>query len=110
MAQRLLVVWLLSSGCSAGAIELGPGVSRDAGSNEDAGSKDAGNVDADVLDADVLDADAVDPTFTSVSAGGAHTCALSADGSADCWGYNAYGQATPPSDVAFVSLSAGREH
>lgn len=30
--------------------------------------------------------------FTRVTAGGLHTCALTADGRAYCWGYNGFGQ------------------
>jgi alpha-tubulin suppressor-like RCC1 family protein len=35
---------------------------------------------------------AAPPTVTAVSAGGDHTCAVMADGTVRCWGYNAYGQ------------------
>jgi hypothetical protein len=31
-----------------------------------------------------------------VSAGNVHTCARKADGTLACWGFNMYGQATPP--------------
>ena len=31
-------------------------------------------------------------TFTSIVVGGYHTCGLTSDGSAYCWGYNSYGQ------------------
>jgi alpha-tubulin suppressor-like RCC1 family protein len=60
--------------------------------------------------------------FSSVTAGGAHTCALTPAGAAYCWGANDHGQLgdatttkrTNPAVVAggltFVSLSAGGRH
>jgi len=48
-------------------------------------------------------------TFTQVSAGNAHTCGVRTTGSVRCWGYNYYGQATPPLG-SFTSVSAGRYH
>jgi alpha-tubulin suppressor-like RCC1 family protein len=66
---------------------------------------------------------AVDPSaFTSLSAGGGYTCALSAAGVAYCWGYNGFGRLgdgtgqdqTSPVSVAgglrFAALSAGGLH
>ena len=47
--------------------------------------------------------------FASVSAGGAHTCLVKADGSVECWGDNEFGQATPPGG-SFASVSAGFFH
>jgi len=62
------------------------------------------------------------PTFTSLSVGGTHACALTADGTAYCWGGNNAGQVgdstttvrAAPTKVAggfkFVSISAGDIH
>ena len=44
--------------------------------------------------------------FSLVSAGGRHTCGLTGDHSAACWGNNEDGRATPP-DAEFSSISAG---
>jgi alpha-tubulin suppressor-like RCC1 family protein len=61
-------------------------------------------------------------SFTQVVAGGAHTCALTSDGSAYCWGNNTSGQLgdnsttarTAPTAVAtnlkFATLDAGTNH
>lgn len=59
----------------------------------------------------VPEAVAADPQFVRVSAGGEHTCALSADGTPWCWGANATGQlgvdtitvSTRPTPVSGVS-------
>ena len=48
-------------------------------------------------------------SFTAVSAGGWHSCALRADGSVVCWGSNESGEPTPPSG-SFTAVSAGVWH
>jgi alpha-tubulin suppressor-like RCC1 family protein len=65
---------------------------------------------------------AATPVFTSLTVGGFHACALTADGSPYCWGANQFGQLgdstqtsrTTPTPVAgglkFKSLSAGFFH
>ena len=49
-------------------------------------------------------------TFASVSSGLWHTCGLSADGAAVCWGNNKNGQSSPPQNEPFKSVSAGGHH
>jgi alpha-tubulin suppressor-like RCC1 family protein len=61
-------------------------------------------------------------TYSSVSAGWRHTCALTTAGAAYCWGYNFYGQlgdssttrknspAAVAGELIFASVSAGGEH
>jgi hypothetical protein len=47
----------------------------------------------------------------AISAGGAHSLALKNDGTVVGWGYNAYGQASPPGGLqGVVAVSAGEEH
>lgn len=43
---------------------------------------------------------------SSVSAGWGHTCASDSSGAAGCWGYDEYGQASPPAGN-FTQVSAG---
>ncbi|MGH7678164.1 MAG: hypothetical protein ACRENU_06835, partial [Gemmatimonadaceae bacterium] len=62
------------------------------------------------------------PAFTSMSVGGSHACALSADGTAYCWGANNLGQLGDSSqtrrntptrvagDLRFTQISAGFLH
>jgi alpha-tubulin suppressor-like RCC1 family protein len=45
----------------------------------------------------------------SISAGGFHTCEVKSDGTLACWGYNSYGQSSPP-DGTFTQVSAGNEY
>ncbi len=49
--------------------------------------------------------------FTSVSAGGLHTCGVTTDGAVVCWGYDRYGfvRSAPP-EGSFASVSAGTAH
>ncbi len=48
-------------------------------------------------------------TFTAVSAGDRHACALRTDGTIACWGDDEAGQAKPPPGQ-FVKVSAGSDH
>jgi len=52
---------------------------------------------------------AVGPTYVQLAAVMYHTCALMSDGSVDCWGGNAYGQATDQAGP-YVQISAGDVH
>ena len=49
------------------------------------------------------------PTFKTVSAGGLHSCAVRADDTITCWGYNEDGQAETPSGT-FRTVSLGTLH
>lgn len=63
-------------------------------------------------------------SFTAISAGFAHTCALGSNDKAYCWGWNIYGQlgngtttlrntpqeVTMPAGVSFTAISAGYGH
>ena len=46
-------------------------------------------------------------SFTTISSGWWHTCALRQDGTAVCWGLNDEGQASPPDGERFKSITAG---
>jgi len=48
--------------------------------------------------------------FVSIAAGGAHSLALKSDGSVVGWGWDYYGQATPPDGNDFVGIAAGVSH
>ena len=48
-------------------------------------------------------------TFTQVSAGGEHTCAIKTDGTLECWGFDGSGQVSGPNAEGgtFTQVSAG---
>jgi uncharacterized repeat protein (TIGR01451 family) len=48
--------------------------------------------------------------LTKIAAGGFHSLALKSDGSIVGWGYNFYGQATPPAGNDFLAVTAGEYH
>ena len=50
-------------------------------------------------------------SFPSITAGEGHTCAIKTDDTATCWGNNAFGQATVPTDLGTVKqITAGTYH
>ena len=49
-------------------------------------------------------------TFTSISAGSNHVCALATDGTPVCWGSESAGRSSPPDGVKLTSISAGFDH
>ena len=54
-------------------------------------------------------ADAPAGSFSAVSAGSRHTCAIRENGAIECWGLNDYGQADAPAG-SFSAVSAGSHH
>ncbi|WP_419916854.1 RCC1 domain-containing protein [Candidatus Poriferisodalis sp.] len=48
-------------------------------------------------------------TYTALSSGFEHSCALRSDGTAVCWGSNVEGKASPP-EGTFTAVSAGGHH
>ena len=81
----------------------GPDIEGDvAGECTDAADNDAdGLYDCDDSDLDIfpwdLDGDGINEGCGwLVSAGGDHNCGVTSSGSVECWGYDYYGQATPP--------------
>ena len=49
-------------------------------------------------------------TFTALTAGEFHTCGITSDGTAHCWGHNRNGQSDVPDGVTFTTLTAGGYH
>ncbi|MBI5029058.1 MAG: hypothetical protein HZB51_00925 [Chloroflexi bacterium] len=45
-----------------------------------------------------------------IATGAQHSCLLTLDGAAHCWGSNSHGQLNAPVNVAFVQVSAGWDH
>ena len=48
--------------------------------------------------------------FSAVSVGGANTCGLRLDGTAECWGNDQYGKSSPPRRDRFTQIAAGGLH
>ncbi|MEC8192412.1 MAG: RCC1 domain-containing protein, partial [Myxococcota bacterium] len=48
--------------------------------------------------------------WRGISAGHSHTCGITADDRAVCWGGNGHGEASPPEGAAFTHVSAGFSH
>ncbi|MCB9761982.1 MAG: hypothetical protein H6739_19320 [Alphaproteobacteria bacterium] len=57
-------------------------------------------------DADHIPTEVPEGAFVEVVAGRNHTCALTTAGSVQCWGVDDAGEATPPEDLTFSTLSA----
>ncbi|MCX5636326.1 MAG: RCC1 domain-containing protein, partial [Planctomycetota bacterium] len=55
----------------------------------------------------VNSSDFVRNNFVAIAAGRTHSLALKSDGSIVGWGYNNYGQATPPSGNNYIAISVG---
>ena len=50
-------------------------------------------------------------THQGIAAGYSHTCALSTSGEAVCWGWDNFGQSTPPANgLSYQAIAAGGEH
>lgn len=49
-------------------------------------------------------------TFTAISVGLAHACALREDGTPVCWGSDETGQSTPPPGISLTAISNGLTH
>ena len=49
------------------------------------------------------------PTYTAITAGGFHTCAINETGTLECWGLNEDGQASPPTGQ-YTAITAGGFH
>ena len=61
------------------------------------------------LSALVVETDVDEAYATQISAGFRHNCGVRPDGSAECWGDNAQGQATAPAGT-FAQVSGGSSH
>jgi alpha-tubulin suppressor-like RCC1 family protein len=60
---------------------------------------------------DFLQAEPPDVPFSQITAGEAFTCGIRQnDQKVQCWGSDSANRSTPPQDMAFVSIDAGRAH
>ena len=48
--------------------------------------------------------------FEAMSVGAHHACGLRADGETVCWGWDEYGQSSPPPGERFESVGVGAHH
>ena len=53
--------------------------------------------------------DAPEGSYTAISAGDAHTCAIRTSGEIECWGWNTDGRADAP-EGSYIAVSAGYSH
>ena len=53
--------------------------------------------------------DAPEGSYTAISAGDAHTCAIRTSGEIECWGWNTDGRADAP-EGSYIAVSAGFSH
>eukprot|EP00899_Mesostigma_viride_P026466 jgi/Mesvir1/7003/Mv09139-RA.1 len=58
----------------------------------------------------ILDHSSCQLDRTVLSAGSFHTCAVEAGGAARCWGWDSFGQSSPPRDALFRSVTSGNRH
>lgn len=90
---------LLTQGCHLtfasfeyGDAGVGPDATVDSGLDAGDAERDGGGNDAGQLDAGRPDGGPDEPAVGRISAGRAHTCALTRSDGAKCWGLNAWGQ------------------
>jgi alpha-tubulin suppressor-like RCC1 family protein len=49
-------------------------------------------------------------SFVQIGTGTTHSCALTSTRTIKCWGYSAYGAATPPTTGTYIYLASGIDH